>query len=179
MRKRSGIIIPWGIIVILAASCHTAHKSMNELHQEASKSSLSFKDSTGHTIIDSSYVKEKIYSGTMTVDSSYDKVTQEVVKETIDSNSIHREIIRTIKEKGNKRVEQSSTTIKNDSTGKKVSQGATVKQSQKQDSSVTISVINKDVKRASFLPWWIWLIAAVLIALGWWQRNPIIRFFTK
>lgn len=162
--------------LIALASCHTAHKSLNELHQEASKSSLSVKDSTGHTEIDSSGGSGSIQWGKISIDSGYDKVTEEVVKETIDSNAIHREITRTIKEKGQKRIEQSSTIIKNDSAREKVNRGATVSQAQKQDSSVAIAVNKKDVKRASFLPWWIWLIVAAIALLGWWQRNPIIEF---
>jgi hypothetical protein len=164
------------IITILAASCHTANKSMSELHQEENKSSLSVKDSTGYTTIDSLSEKLKIFLGTLTVDSSYDKITTEVVEEVIDSNAIHREITRTIKEKGRKRIEQSSVTIKNDSTGKKVNQGATIMQLQKQDSSGKTTIKQKEVKRASFLPWWIWLIALAVIGLIWIKRNPIIEF---
>jgi hypothetical protein len=151
---------------------------MSELYQDASKSSILVKDSTGYTTIDSLSVKGKIYLGAITVDSSYDKVTEEVVKETIDSNSVRREITRTIKEKGRKRIEQSSTITKSDSTGKKVSQGATVSQVQKQDSTVVMAVKQKDVKRASFLPWWIWLIALAVAGLIWWKRNSIIDYLT-
>jgi hypothetical protein len=151
---------------------------MSELHQDASKSSILVKDSTGYTTIDSLSVKGKIYLGAITFDSSYDKVTEEIVKEIIDSNTIHREITRTIKEKGRKRIEQSSSTIKSDSTGKKVSQGTTVLQVQKQDSTVEVSVKQKDVKRTSFLPWWIWLIALAIAGLIWWKRNSIIDYFT-
>lgn len=167
------------IIFLLATSCHSAHKSEDELQEKVEKTILSDKDSSGYTGMDFRSAKYKVLLGTMTVDSSYDKITTELVNEFIDSASTRREITRTIKEKGQKRIEQSSTTIKSDSASKKVNQGASVLQHKQQDSSVTTSIKQKDIKRASFLPWWIWLIALAVAGLVCWKRNSIINLFTK
>lgn len=167
------------IISLLVSACHSAHKSESELKQKVNKTFMNEKDSAASTSIDSSTMTGVLSWIISTTDSGYDKVTEEVVKEIIDSNIIHRSITRTIKEKGQKRIEQSSTIIKNDSTGKKINQDAAVRQTQKQDSSVTTIINEKEIKRTSFLPWWIWLIPLAVAGITWWKRNSIIDFFTK
>lgn len=164
-------------ICVLLSGCSIFHKSVNQQKQETNRQSLSIKDSTGKITFDSTGLNRWLQWGSITVDSGYDRVTEEVIKEVVDSNVTHRETTRTIKEKGQKRIEQSSATIHNDSASEKVDQSATVRQLQAQDSSSFKVTTTKNVARTSFLPWWIWLIAAALIALGWWQRNPIIEFF--
>lgn len=163
---------------IILASCSSLRKSVNQQKQEVNKSSFSFKDSAGSLSIDTSSVINLNEWGSCIIDSGYIRVTEEVVKEVIDSGVIRRETTRTIKEKGQKRVEQSTQTSKYDSIGKKVDQNANVKQVQKQDSSAVTITKDKDIKRTTFLPWWIWLIAAVVGVVAWWKRNPIIDFFT-
>ena len=166
------------IIFVLAASCSSLRKSVNQQKQEITKTMLSTKDSVGRLTIDSTYTK--VISGwkTVTMDSGYDKVTEEIVKEVIDSGVIRRETTRTIKEKGQKRVEQLSSITRQDSTSKKIEQQSAVSQVQKQDSTGFTITHQKKVDRISFLPWWIWLIVAGVGMLGWWNRNSIIDFFT-
>ena len=165
------------IICLFLSSCSIFRKSVNQVKEESQSNSFSIKDSTGKITIDSSGGSGSIQWGSITVDSTYDKVTEEVIKEVIDSNVTHRETIRTIKEKGQKRIEQSSATIHNDSANKKVNQNGGITWLQAKDSSSATVTTKKNIARTSFLPWWIWLIAAVVIVLGWWQRNPIIDFF--
>lgn len=163
---------------MLVASCSTLRKSVNQQKQEVNSSSLLIKDSTARTSVDSSAVTGIVSWGTWTVDSGYDKVTEEIIKEVIDSNIIRRETTRTIKERGQKRVEQSTQVSRYDSTGKNVEQNTDLKQVQKVDSTAVTVATQKDVKRTSFLPWWMWLIVACVGVLGWWKRNSIIDFFT-
>jgi outer membrane protein assembly factor BamE (lipoprotein component of BamABCDE complex) len=177
MKKCLTIIDLTFMLVVLLSGCSIFHKSVNQQKQETQSHFLSIKDSTGKTTIDSSGGSGFVRWGAITVDSGYDKITEEIIKEIIDSNVIRRETTRTIKEKGQKRTEQSSATIRNDSASKKISQGTTVNHLQGQASSSIVVSTKKQVARTSFLPWWIWLIVAALIALGWWQRNPIIEFF--
>lgn len=164
------------ILCMLVSSCSVFRKSVNTVRNEASKSSITITDSTGRTTLDSTAIR--IISGwkTITFDSGYDKVTEEIVKEVIDSNSVRRETARVIKEKGQKRVEQLSSITGYDSSSKKVDQQAAVKEVQKHDSAGVTVTQQKDVNRKSFMPWWIWLIIAGVAVLGWWQRNPIMEF---
>jgi hypothetical protein len=163
---------------MLVASCSTMRKSVKQQKQETKTNSFLSKDSVGSASFDTSSVSRTTGWIEYSSDSGYDKVTEEVIKEVIDSNIIRRETTRTIKEKGQKRVEQSTQVSRYDSSSKKVAQNSSVKQLQKMDSTgVTVS-IQKDVKRTTFLPWWIWLIVAGVGVLGWWKRNNIIDYFT-
>jgi hypothetical protein len=163
--------------LLMIASCSIFHKSINEVKQEGHNNSLSIKDSTGKITVDSSGGSGSIQFGKIIIDSGFDIVTEEVIKEVIDSNVTHRVTIRTIKEKGQKRIEQSTSTIRNDSASKKVSQRSNISQLQAKDSSSAIVATKKNIARTSFLPWWIWLIVVAVSVLGWEQRNPIIEFF--
>lgn len=167
------------LIIFILASCSSARKATNQQKQEVKKSSYSSKDSTGTSLVDSSSEKNSISWITTVTDSGYEKVIEEEIKEVIDSQVIHRETKRTIKEKGQKITEQSSATIEIDSTAKQVQEQARVKRSQKQDSTVVSETKNKEVKRTTFLPWWIWLIALVAAGIiAWWKKNWIINFLT-
>lgn len=167
------------IICATLSACSSLRKSVNQQKQEVYKSSFSIKDSVGKLLIDTGSVSRTTGWIEYSSDSGYDKVTEEVVKEVIDPGGIRRETTRTIREKGQKRVEQSTQLSRYDSIGKKVDQNANVKQVQRQDSSAVTITKNKDIKRTTFLPWWIWLIALVVAGgLVWWKRNPIIDFFT-
>jgi hypothetical protein len=164
------------IICMLFTSCSIFRKSVNTVYQESSKSSIVKKDSTGHTVIDSSRLK--IISGwkNITVDSGYDKVTDEVIKDYGDSVFT----VRTIKEKGLKRIEQTNHIVKYDSGAAMITEHSQLQEIQKEDSSGAAVTIQKDVKRSSFMPWWIWLIAAIPVAvcLYIWKRNSIVKLFT-
>lgn len=166
------------IVCILAASCSSLRKSVNQQKQEVNKSTLTTIDSIGRLSVDTSSVININEWGSWIIDSGYDKVTEEVVKEVIDSGVIRRKITRTIKEKGQKRVEQTTQLSRYDSIGKNVDQNAELKTMQKVDSNAVAVTKQKEVKRTTFLPWWIWLIAAVVGVVAWWKRNPIIDFFT-
>jgi hypothetical protein len=139
---------------------------------------LLLKDSIGSLLIDTGSVSRTTGSIQYSSDSGYDRVTEEIIKEVIDSNIIRRETIRTIKEKGQKRVEQTTQVSRYDSTSKKVEQEANVKLLQKEDSTAVTVATQKNIKRTAFLPWWIWVIVAGLGVLGWWKRNSLIDFFT-
>lgn len=166
------------IICALLSACTSLKKTGIRQKQEASKSNFFLRDSLVRTSIDSTYTK--IISGwkTVTVDSGYERITEEELKEVIDSGIIRRETKRTIKEKGQKRVEQLSSISRQDSASKKIDQQAAVKEVQKRDSAGVTITQQKDVSRKSFMPWWIWFIVAGVAALAWWRRNPIIEFFT-
>lgn len=166
------------ILCILAAACSSARKSANQQKQEVNKYSYSITDSIGSSSIDSSSENGSISWITTTTDSGYDKVTEEEVKEVIDSNVIHRHTKRIIKEKGQKRTEQSSVNIQKDSTGKQAQQNSIVKQFHNEDSSIVNMTKSKYVNRTTFLPWWLWIIASIIGLLVWIKRNSIIDFFT-
>ena len=154
---------------MLFASCSLFRRSVNTIHQESSKSTFTKKDSTGHTVIDSSQLKIITGWKNITVDSGYDKVTDEVIKDYGDSVVT----VRTIKEKGRKRTEQASQVFKYDSTGVIITEHSQLQELNQEDSTVAMIAVHKDVKRTSVLPWWIWLIAAIPLAacLFIWKRN--------
>lgn len=166
------------IMCILAASCSTMRKSLKQQKQETNTHSFSLKDSVGKLVIDTSSVSRTTGWIEYSSDSGYDKVIEEVVKEVIDSGVIRRETTRTIKEKGQKRVDQFTHLSRYDSISKKVDQNTEFKQVQKNDSTAVVVATQKDVKRTSFLPWWIWLIALGIAGLAWWKRNSILELFT-
>jgi hypothetical protein len=166
------------IICMLFVSCSIFRKSVNEVNLESKQSIFSIKDSTGKITIDSSGRSDVIQWLSTAQDSGFVKITEEEIREILDSSVTHREIKRTIKEKGQKRTEQSITTIRHDTATKKVNQNSNVARLQLQNSSSIKSTSIKEVKRDAFLPWWIWLIVLAAIAIGWWKRNPIIDFFT-
>jgi hypothetical protein len=157
------------IFCMLFANCSIFRKSVNTVKQEMSKSTLTKKDSTGHTVIDSTRLKIIAGWKNITVDSGYDKVTEEVIKEVIDSGGIRR-----------KRTEQSSNVVKYDSGAAMITEHSQLQEIQREDSSGAAVTIQKDVKRSSFMPWWIWLIAAIPVAvcLYIWKRNSILKLFT-
>jgi hypothetical protein len=74
------------IICMLFVSCSIFQKSVNQVRHETNKIILSKQDSTGSTHIDSSSGSGSIQWGSTIVDSSFDKVTEEVIKEVIDSS---------------------------------------------------------------------------------------------
>lgn len=164
-------------ICMLFSACGIFRKSVNKSREEIYTSSKLLKDSVGRNIVDSTSTTAFIHRGSTTIDSDFDKVTEEVIVEVIDSNLINRQITRTIKERGQKKVEKFSSTIKKDSTEKKVNQLSVVKQDQEKDSNATILVTNKVISRSSFLPWWFWLIVIAVVVVTWLKRNSIIKLF--
>lgn len=163
-------------ILSFLSGCNIFRKSVNQQRQDINKSLQTFVDSIGQHVVDSTVTNLSTGWVTSSVDSAYEKVIEEYINEVADSNVIHTETKRIIKERGKKTVEQASTVIKYDSAGEKTNNQTHLSHLQREDSSATVIAIQKNVSRTSFLPWWIWLIAAALIALGWWQRNPIIEF---
>lgn len=164
------------IMLVFIASCTSSRKSVKQQKKEINKSLLSFRDSIRRLTTESSSTALTTGWVTSSTDSGYDKVIVEEVKEVIDSGIIRRETIRTIKEKGQKRTEQLSHTSKFDSSDSMITEHSQLQELEKEDSSAVVMTTQKDVKRTSFLPWWIWLIVAVVAVLAWWQRNPIIAF---
>jgi len=166
------------IICLLAAACSSARKIADQQKQEVKKSSTVIRDSTGQKAVDSIGVQSLSGSTHITIDSGYDKVTEEEVKEVIDSGIIRRETKRTIKEKGQKKVEKSIEIIQKDSSSKHIKEQAAVKQVRKQDSSSFTMVKDKQVDRIMLLPWWVWIIAVlVLMGILWWKKKSIIDLF--
>src|SRR5690349_5924930 len=106
------------IICMLFTSCSIFRKSVNEQKQDVNKSLLKFTDSVGLRVVDSTTTH--LFTGwtTLTIDSGYDKVTEEAVKDYGDSIFT----IRTIKEKGQKRTEQLSHTSKYDSASSMITE---------------------------------------------------------
>lgn len=166
------------LICVLFSACGIFRKSVNKTSEEVKTSSKLSKDSVGRNVVDSSAISSSIHRGSTTIDSDFDKVTEEVIVEVIDSNLINRQITRTIKEKGQKKVEKSSYTVKKDSTGKKVNQLSAVKQDQVEDSTATILRTKKEISRSSFHPWWFWLIVIAAAIVSWVKRNSIIKLLT-
>lgn len=161
-------------LLVLFTSCTSTRKSINQVTRDVTKSIRSQKDSIGRLSIDSTNTTTLTEWVMSTVDSGYDKITDEVVKDFGDSVII----VRTIKEKGQKRVEHLSSITRQDSASKKIEQQAAVNVVLKQDSSGVTFTTQKTVNRTSFLPWWVWLIVAGVVVLGWWKRNSIIELFT-
>ncbi|THU34234.1 hypothetical protein FAM09_24765 [Niastella caeni] len=167
------------IICMFLASCSATRKNVSHESLQVEKHSMSAKDSSRMLSVDSSSVNNTIEWITVTNDSTYDVVTEEHIKEEIDSNVIRRETKRIVKQKGQRRTELTSTVIQKDSTGLQVDEYAIVQQIQQEDSSATINNDNSNVKRSSFMPWWIWLIVLVVFGLAWWKRNSIFDLFIK
>jgi hypothetical protein len=167
------------VFCLLVSACTSVRKSVNQTKQDVNKSSLLQKDSTGKLLIDTIAVSQSIGWIVYSSDSGYDKITEEVVKEIFDSNTIRRETTRTIKEKGQKRVELNTQLSKYDSARKMVEKIAEVKQMQKNDSEAVTVTTQKEIKRTSFMPWWLWLIAAIpVLIIAWLKRTSIIKYFT-
>lgn len=166
------------IICMLFTSCSIFKKTVKEQRQEEYKRLLKWTDSLRNLTVDSTNIHFLSGSTVVSVDSGYDKVTEEYINEYTDSTAIRRETKRVIKEKGQKRVEQSSSTTRYDSSRNMITEHSQLQEVQTEDSSATTVTTNKDIRRSTFLPWWIWLIVAVVVALGWWKRNSIIEFFT-
>jgi hypothetical protein len=166
------------IVGVLFAACTSTRKSVNQQKQEINKSVISFRDSIGRLTVDSTSISRTTGWVASSTDSGYDKVTEEVITETIDSTGLRRETTRTIKEKGQKRTEQLSLTSKYDSAGSMITEHSQLLKLEKEDSAAVVIATQKDVKRTSFMPWWVWLIIAGVAVLAWWKRNPIIDFFT-
>jgi hypothetical protein len=164
-------------ICMLFSACGIFKKSAIKSREEITTSTKVLNDSVGRTKVDSISTGTFIHRGSTTIDSDYDKVTEEVIVEVIDSNLISRQVTRTIKEKGQKKVEKSSSTIKKDSSAKKVDQIAAVMQDQEKDSNATKLVTNKIVNRSSFIPWWLWVIMLAVVVLTWLKRYSIIKLF--
>lgn len=165
-------------ICLLATACSSARKTASLEKENVERTSTILRDSIGKRGLDSAGIQSLLGATHITIDSGYDKVIEEKVSEDIDSNVIHRQIIRTIKERGQKRTEQSAEVIQKDSSAKHIQEQAAIKQVQKQDSLAAIVTKNKQVKRVTLLPWWIWVIAAVvLVGVLWWKKNSIIDLF--
>lgn len=160
------------IFCILFTSCSIFKKTVHQ-QKQVKKSTLLFKDSSGRLAIEMVNKTDFTKWGAGIIDSSYDKVTDEFIKDYGDSIII----TRYIKEKGQKKTEQLSHTSKFDSASSMISEHSQLQELQEEDSTAVTEVKQKDVHRTTFLPWWIWLIAAGVVALGWWKRNPIIEFF--
>jgi len=165
-------------ICLMAAACSSARKSANQQKQEVKKTFTIILDSAGKKSVDSVGVQSSSGIIHVTIDSAFDKITEEEIKEQIDSGITHRETKRIIKERGQKRTEQSAEIILKDSLGKQIREQAEVRQVKNQDSTAITVVKNKQVKRVTLLPWWVWLIAVLgLVAVLWWKKNSIIDFF--
>lgn len=158
---------------MLFASCTLFKKSVNQQRQDVNKSLLKFTDSLGYKTVDSSSHSLTTGWATINTERSYDKIIDEVIKDYGDSVFT----VRTIKEKGQKRTEQVSHTSRYDSASAMITEHSHLQEIEQEDSSAVIITKNKDVDRTTLFPWWLWLILAGAVALGWWKRNPIIEFF--
>src|ERR1044072_8316587 len=119
------------ILCMLFASCSIFKKSVNTQKHDMAKHSLSLKDSTGITAIDSTAIR--IIEGwkKVTFDSVYDIVIGEVVKDYGDSIIT----FRTTKEKGQKKTEQLSHISKYDSAGSIITEHSQLQELAAEDSS--------------------------------------------
>jgi hypothetical protein len=161
------------IICILFASCNVFKKSVNTQKNDVSKHQLKVTDSIGRLTVDSKaatittgWVKES-------VDSGYDKVTDEVIRDYGDSVIT----TRITKEKGQKKTEQLSHLSKYDSAGSMITEHSQLQELQEEDSTATVVAVQKDVKRASFMPWWLWLIAAApVLVIMVYNRKSLLKF---
>lgn len=160
---------------ILFASCSIFRKSVNTIKKETNKSSFSLSDRVDSVTILSTAISKTFGSVILQVDSGYDKVTDELIKDYGDSIFT----VRTIKEKGQKRTEQLSHVSKYDSAGSMIVEHSQLQELQAEDSTSTVVAIQKDVKRSSFMPWWLWIVVSIPVAvvLFVWIRNSI-KFFT-
>lgn len=169
--------IAYVILILLFASCSSTRKAVSRLQQDVKKTSFFQKDSTGRLTVDVVSVKNDS-AGTVTkTDSNYDRITEEVITEIKTDSGEYRETKRIIKEKGQKRSEQATKAERTDSIHTTTTHQVHEKEQQRADSSVTVVAQDKAVKRISFLPWWICLLALVAGVLVWWKRNSIIDFF--
>ena len=161
------------IICMLFASCSIFKKSVKTQKQDVSKSTLLLKDSSGSMLVEE--VKETYLTqlGVSLVDSGYDKVIDELIKDYGDSIIT----VRTTKEKGQKRTEQLSHTSKYDSAGSMITEHSQLQEIEQEDSTATSITIQKNVSRSSFMPWWVWLIAVVpIVGIVVYNRSSSLKF---
>jgi hypothetical protein len=158
---------------MLFASCSIFKKSVNQQKQEVNKSLLISRDSIGRWSIDATSTSRSTGWVVSSVDSGYDKVTDEVIKAYGDSVIT----IRTIKEKGQKKSEQMSHVSKIDSAGSMITEHSQLHEIQEEDSTTTVVSVQREVKRSSFMPWWLWIIAAApVLVIVWYNRSGLLKF---
>jgi hypothetical protein len=158
---------------MLFASCSIFKKTVHEQKQEVNKSLLISRDSIRRWSIDATSTSRSTGWVVSSVDSGYDKVTDEVIKDYGDSVFT----IRTIKEKGQKKSEQLSHVSKIDSAGSMITEHSQLQELQEEDSTATVVSVQKEVKRSSFMPWWLWLIvAAPVVVIVVYNRNGLLKF---
>lgn len=162
------------IICMLFSSCSIFKKTVHQQKQDINKSTLLLKDSSGYLVVEEVKKTDLTQWGVVTTDSGYDKIVDEVIKDYGDSVIT----IRTTKEKGQKRTDQVSYTSKRDTASSMITEHSQLQEVQTEDSTAITINTNKDIKRSTFLPWWIWLIVTGVVVLGWWKRHSIIEFFT-
>jgi hypothetical protein len=162
------------IICMLFTSCSLFKKTVNTQKQDISKSTILLKDSSGSLVVEDVKKMDLTQWGTVIIDSSYDTWTNVVTKDYGDSVIT----VRTTKEKGQKKTEQVSHTSKRDSASSMITEHSQLQELQQEDSTAVIETKQKDVGRTALFPWWLWLIAAGVLALGWWKRNSILELFT-
>lgn len=157
---------------MLFASCSIFKKSVNTQKSDVSKYQLKIIDSIVSFSTGSTSTSRSTGWVASSTDSGYDKVTDEIIKDYGDSVFT----VRTVKEKGQKRTEQLSRTSKYDSTSSMITEHSQLQEVEIEDSAATIVTTNKGIKRSTFLPWWIWLIAAVAIVFLAATDKSIIEF---
>lgn len=177
------------LAVLLLASCSSVKKAVNRSASQTDKRVETtvnqlqyFQHDSTRIYFDSSWLKVRI-------DSNYSRVTQEDVIEWIDTSvpevpdsgkvTRKRTTRRIILEAGNKATEAVAAGKRSDSS-RAVSQGHTSNQvTQTVDSSGASKAITRNVQRKSFLPWWLWLIAAGVAGLTWRKRGFVLdKLFT-
>lgn len=162
------------IFCMLFASCSIFKKSVNTQRQDVSKSNILLKDSTGSKLVEEFKMTDLTQWGAVKIDSNYDKVTDELIKDYGDSIFT----IRTIKEKGQKRTEQLSHTSKYDSAASMITEHSQLQELQQEDSTAMTTAVQKDIGHTTFFPWWILFILFFVAAIAVWaKRNPLIEFF--
>ena len=181
------------LLVAVLASCGTMRKSKSSFKQETAKHELSTRDSTGTSLVESSVKKVDSSHVIEKEESGYERETVEVITETpymptgqeyLDTPSfkpllggaipVTRTIIRTIREKGQKKSETTAQAAVKEEQHHNEQQAAHVSNLDKKDTTATVKATSKQVERTA-LPWWAWgLILAAFLALIYRYRHKLL-----
>jgi len=164
-------VLSWALLVWLA-SCSTTKKTVNRSSTEKNKTERTRSDSTSKKSIDSTHVKTDNSRSVHKLDSSYDRVTEEVVIDWImpGTYGTARDVGLKVKErkittweKGNKKTESRFQMHINDSL--QVVKTDTFRQLKKTDVQLhdVTNTLSKDKKVNRFSWWWLLLLLIVPI----------------
>lgn len=182
MKNKLLLLAGFILLILLGCfGCSSTKKTVSKSSQEVSKSVSFEKDSVGILTLGMIDLKIDTTSAWSIMDSAYDRVTEEVITEyqPVAGAEPVKVTTRIIKEKGQKKTEQTTYQGSTDSTSLSVANKVKENEASNTDSTGTTVQVDKKVDRKSFLPWWVWLVALAVGSLVVIKRNTILDYFFK